>query len=170
MASVRYGYRPMGTPNRFRFGFVSACSDRAGDYNHSGHSQTEKENVVKRLLKVALAGFVVLCLCAVMSGQSKKASSTAQTKAAPSASAAKTAPAGEKLDLNTATEDQLKALPGIGDAYAQKIIEGRPYKAKNELVTRKIVPSTTYDKIKDMVIAHRPPETKSAGPKETRKK
>jgi competence protein ComEA len=57
------------------------------------------------------------------------------------------------LDLNSATELELKALPGIGVAYSKKIIENRPYKRKDELVKRKIVPQATYDKIKDHVIA-----------------
>ena len=59
----------------------------------------------------------------------------------------------ELLDINSATEKQLKELPGIGDAYAEKIIKNRPYKRKDELVQKKIVPESTYEKIKDDIVA-----------------
>jgi DNA uptake protein ComE-like DNA-binding protein len=59
----------------------------------------------------------------------------------------------ELLDLNTASEADLKTIPGIGDAYAKKIVQNRPYKRKDELVQKKVVPQATYDKIKDHVIA-----------------
>jgi competence protein ComEA len=96
-------------------------------------------------LLIALA-FALTSVSSVLAQQPKTAPPAKSDK---SGAAMKTEP----LDINSASVDELKTIPGIGDAYAKKIVDGRPYKRKDELVQKKVVPQGTYDKIKDQIVA-----------------
>ena len=112
--------------------------------------------MMKRIQSVALslAAIILIGMAPLL---------TAQATPAPKAAASHTtaaATATKLVDINTATADQLKALPGIGDAYSGKIIAGRPYANKAQLRSKKIIPAATYDNIALMIVAKQPAKAK----------
>jgi len=98
-------------------------------------------NLSRRLLTFALFAAVATSVVPAQTKPTAKATPAAATADA------------NLIDINTATPDQLKALKGVGDAYAKRIVDGRPYTAKNQLTTRGILPPATYNGIKDQIIA-----------------
>jgi competence protein ComEA len=101
-----------------------------------------RESITRSVITRVLVVFFALSLITgIAIGQTAKTS------------AKTTSAAADLLDINSATKEQLDALPGIGEAYARKIIAGRPYARKDDLARKKIIPQATYDKIKDKIIA-----------------
>ena len=115
-------------------------------------------HILRRILTVAVLATATAFSSAQTTAKpaskpaAKPAAGQPAAKAAPASPATKAATA-TIVDINTATAAELKALPGIGDAYSDRIVKGRPYTAKNQLTSRGIIPQATYDKVKDSIIA-----------------
>ncbi len=98
----------------------------------------------------------LLTLGCALAAQTPATKPAVANKPAAAVTKAANTKSNEPLDINTATPDQLMQLPGVGQAYSKRIIDGRPYTAKNQLLSRGILPQATYEAIASQIIAHRP--------------
>jgi DNA uptake protein ComE-like DNA-binding protein len=115
-----------------------------------GKCESSKSSILSpvrtpRLIPLAILGVTMTLACAQASGQVSFEQQLAHSRQLPS----------EPLDINTATAKQLNALPGFGPAYTRRVIAGRPYSAKNQIVTRGVVPQEAYERVSDLIVAHR---------------
>ena len=120
---------------------------------------------MKTLASILLSTVAALGIAVAAQPAAAPAKSANAVPAAKTAPAAKKAHMAKEVDINTASVDELKALPGVGDAYAQKIVAGRPYKGRNELLDRKIVPADVYAKIRLQIKARQPKTAAMPGAK-----
>ena len=112
--------------------------------------------VLAFLLSLALPGSTALAQKKSSSKSSADTMEVSKTSKTTTSTTTTSSTKAELIDINTATEDQLKALPGIGDAYAKAIVDHRPYKAKSDLLNQKILPKATYNKVSSHIIAKQP--------------
>ena len=109
--------------------------------------------ITKKLLMLAVfLGLLSMFSFGQEASTTTKTTTKKETKSSTMSTEKKAAKAS-LVDINSATKDELTALPGIGDAYSQKIIDGRPYTSKSQLVSKKILPKATYDQVKAQIVA-----------------